>query len=87
MLVGETAKRQAVTNVDRTIASVKRQELTQELNLPASLEILLVLALGKPKEQVVVEALGADGSVKYWRDAAQVHHVPKRALDDLIINH
>ena len=68
------------------IASVKRQELTQELNLPAGYEILLVLALGKPKEQVVVEALGADGSVKYWRDEAQVHHVPKRALDDLIIN-
>jgi nitroreductase len=67
------------------IGSVKRQELAQDLNIPAGYEILLVLALGKPKEQVVIEPLGADGSVKYWRDDAQVHHVPKRALDDLVL--
>jgi nitroreductase len=68
------------------IASVKRQELSQEINIPVGLDILLVLALGKPKEQVVVDPLGADGSVKYWRDETQIHHVPKRALDELIIN-
>ena len=67
------------------IGSVKRQELAQELGLPEGYEILLVLALGKPKEEVVVEALPPDGSVKYWRDEAQVHHVPKRALDELIL--
>lgn len=68
------------------IGSVQRQELSNALNIPARYEILLVLALGKPKEQVVIENLESDGSVKYWRDEAQVHHVPKRALDDLIVN-
>jgi len=38
------------------------------------------------KEEVVIEPLPSDGSVKYWRDAHQVHHVPKRSLEDLIIS-
>ena len=46
---------------------------------------LLVLALGFQKEVRRVETVGADGSVKYWRDAQGVHHVPKRPLEDLLI--
>jgi nitroreductase len=68
------------------IGSVQRQELSQALNIPERYEILLVLALGMPKEEVVIDDLGDDNSVKYWRDEAQVHHVPKRALNDLIVN-
>jgi nitroreductase len=68
------------------IGSVQRAELAEDLGIPMRYEILLVLALGAPKEEVLVEPLPADGSVRYWRDDAQVHHVPKRALDDLIID-
>ncbi len=68
------------------IATVRREELSAALNIPDHLEILLVLALGKPVEQVVVDPLGADGDVRYWRDERQIHHVPKRALDDIIIH-
>lgn len=67
------------------IGSIKRQELSAALGIPPHFEILLVLALGKPKESVQIEPLPADGSVKYWRDEQQGHHVPKRALDDLIL--
>ena len=67
------------------MGSIRRVELAALLHLPPQFEILLTLALGKPKEQVVIEPLGPDGSVKYWRDAQQVHHVPKRALEDIII--
>ena len=38
-----------------------------------------------PRSTVVVEPVGPDGDIKYWRDAEGVHHVPKRALDDLIV--
>jgi len=67
------------------VASIKRDDLRAALDLPEHLEILLVLALGKPAERVVVEEVGPSGDIKYWRDADGVHHVPKRALSDLII--
>lgn len=67
------------------IGSVQRERLRQILTIPERYEILGVLALGKPKETVVVEEIGPEGDVKYWRDAASVHHVPKRRLADLII--
>jgi nitroreductase len=67
------------------LASIKRAELAQDLDIPAHFEILLVIALGVPVEKVVLEAVGEDGDIKYWRDEQDVHHVPKRALDDLII--
>lgn len=67
------------------IGSVKRAELAANLHLPQQFEILLVLALGKPVEQVVVETIGEDGSVRYWRDEQQVHHVPKRKLEEIIL--
>jgi nitroreductase len=67
------------------IGNIRHDELRQALNLPERYEILLVLALGKPVEAVVVESLPADGSVKYWRDDKSVHHVPKRSLAEIIL--
>ena len=67
------------------IASIERQGLCQALEITPQYEILLVLALGKPKETVVIETVGPGGDTKYWRDSKGVHHVPKRALDDIII--
>jgi len=68
------------------IASIRKDALREALDIPARYEILLVLALGKPKEQVQIDPVGTDGDIKYWRDAAQVHHVPKRALNDIILS-
>jgi nitroreductase len=66
------------------IGAIKRDRLREVLHLPEHLAIVLVIALGKPVEEVRIEPMPADGSVKYWRDAAGVHHVPKRALADLL---
>lgn len=66
------------------IASVARKELADALEIPARFEILYVLSLGKPRETVVIDPLGEDGDIKYWRDEQQVHHVPKRSLDEVI---
>ncbi len=68
------------------IGSIQRPGLQAALHIPARYDILLCLALGKPKETVVLEAVGPEGDIKDYRDAAQVHHVPKRSLDDLILN-
>jgi nitroreductase len=67
------------------IGSVQREGLRKALDIPSHYEILLVLALGKPREKVVIETVDQTGDIKYWRDAEGTHHVPKRALDDIII--
>lgn len=69
------------------IYSVKRKELSETLNLPDHLEIVLVLALGVPVEKVVIDPITAEGDIKYWRDEAKIHHVPKRSLKDIVINY
>jgi nitroreductase len=67
------------------IGLIQREQLRQKLAVPAQYEILLVLALGKPREQAVIDEVGPNGDIKYWRDSAGVHHVPKRSLKELIL--
>lgn len=47
--------------------------------------VQLVVAFGKPAEKVVLEKAGADGSLAYWRDEDDVHHVPKLSLEGVLI--
>ena len=67
------------------IGSIDRGELRQVLDIPERYDILLILALGKPRETVVLEELVPGGSVQYYRDADGVHHVPKRSLSELVL--
>lgn len=68
------------------IATIRKEKLRQALRIPDQYEILLVLALGKPKEIVRIETVGPDGNVRYWRDEGGMHHVPKRSLDEIILD-
>lgn len=67
------------------LASIQRDQLRKDLQIAEQFEILLVIALGKPIEQVQIEPV-VDDEIRYWRDAQGVHHVPKRSLDELIID-
>jgi len=67
------------------LASVDRDELRKLLNIPLKFDILLAIALGKPKEKVVLDELLPGADTVYWRDKDDVHHVPKRRLIDIII--
>ncbi len=63
-----------------------RKGLHQALGISLRYQILLVLALGKAKERVVIDPVGPSGDIKYWRDSEGIHHVPKRSLDEIIID-
>jgi nitroreductase len=67
------------------IANIQRKKLHEILGVNENYEILLVIALGKPKEIVVIDEVDKSGSIKYWRDSKQTHHVPKRDLLELIL--
>jgi nitroreductase len=67
------------------LGSIKRDALREVLSLAPELEIVVVIALGKPKETVKIDTVGAAGDIKYWRDPHGVHHVPKRSLEEIII--
>jgi len=67
------------------IGNINRAELTSVLNLNENFEINLVIALGKPKETVVIDEMNLPTDIKYWRDEKEVHHVPKRSLDEIIL--
>ncbi len=67
------------------LGAINHPRLRAALGLADNLKVLLVLALGVPAEEVVLDEVESDGSIKYWRDERGVHHVPKRSADELIV--
>ncbi len=67
------------------VGSIKKEALWEALQVPEELEGLLVLALGKPKEKVLLSTLNPGQDIQYWRDSKKVHHVPKRPLEEVLI--
>ncbi len=67
------------------IGSFKEDRVSQALSLSPDHQPLLVVALGVPREDVVIEPIGPDESIRYYRDESEVHHVPKRSLEDLVV--
>ena len=67
------------------VANINKDGLRKALDIQADFDILLVLALGKPNEEMVIETMGDDGSLQQWWDDKRARHVIKRPLDDLIL--
>ena len=68
------------------IANFKREEAAKALGIDREKYSLdLLLALGKPKEKVVIVPVDESGSTTYYRDENQVHYVPKRKLEDILM--
>jgi nitroreductase len=67
------------------LGNVRKEQLREILGLGEGLAIQLVIALGKPVEEVVLEDVGEAAPTTYYRTEDRVHHVPKRMLEDLVI--
>lgn len=68
------------------IGAINKDKLRQELNIAPELTIMLIIALGEPAEEVVIESTAdTDGNIRYWRDETGNHHVPKRPLNEVIL--
>lgn len=67
------------------LASVDRQAIHNAYMLPDELYVSLVIALGKPAEDVCIDPVTDPDDIEYWRDDSGMHHVPKRALTDIVI--
>ena len=66
------------------IGSAAAEKISEVLKLDDHLEPVLLLGLGVPQDSVVLTV--ADGSVTYYRNENNVHFVPKRPLDEIIID-
>ena len=67
------------------LGAIDRDAIAKDFAIPERYTILLVVALGVPSETCVLEDAKSGGDVTYYRDAASVHHVPKRPLDEIIL--
>ncbi|MDE5420688.1 nitroreductase family protein [Ancylomarina sp. DW003] len=67
------------------LRAFKEKEIREILKISKDYSIIQVVALGKPKEEIVIEEMKNE-DIKYWRDENGVHYVPKRKLDDIIID-
>jgi nitroreductase len=65
--------------------AIDQKRLRTAVDVPAHCDILLVLAIGKPAETIVIETVGSNGDIRYYRDDKNIHHVPKRALAEIIL--
>lgn len=67
------------------ILNFNADKLRRAIALPEKFAPLLVIALGEAAEKIRIEDAGPDGNVNYWRSPDGVHHVPKRKLEDVVL--
>ncbi len=67
------------------IGNFSPAKVAQEMELPETIVPMLIVAFGKPDEKIVITEIGNGQSTKYYRDEQDVHYVPKRKLEDIVL--
>mmetsp|Transcript_8215 Transcript_8215/g.4353 ORF Transcript_8215/g.4353 Transcript_8215/m.4353 type:complete len:193 (+) Transcript_8215:831-1409(+) len=67
------------------VGSINKKKLSKALKIDPHFKILLVIAIGVPAEKVVIETVNTNNNIRYYRCSNDIHHVPKRKLEDIII--
>lgn len=61
------------------------EEVKEKMNFADNLQPMLIIALGKPNENIIITEIENGDSIKYYRDENDTHFVPKRKLNDILI--
>ena len=68
------------------IGNFNPAKISKALELPENLVPMLIVAFGKPDEKIVLTEIDEGESTNYYRDKNDVHYVPKRKLEDIVID-
>ncbi|WAW15346.1 nitroreductase family protein [Peptostreptococcus equinus] len=88
--VGIAAQTIALAARDKGMAvcmfkAFRGKNIKEEFNLDKSINILMVIAIGYPVEEVVTDDIKLGEDIKYYRDEKEIHHVPKFTIDDIVL--
>lgn len=67
------------------IGNFSSESVRKVLGLKETMHPMLIVAFGKPAEKIVITDV-RDCSINYYRDENDVHFVPKRTLQDELLN-
>lgn len=67
------------------IGNFNAEKVKRTLELAEYLVPVLIVAFGEPGEQVVIKEISEGEDTRYYRDEKDVHYVPKRKLEDIIL--
>lgn len=68
------------------IGNYSAKTVKEVLMLEEHLMPVLIVALGKPQEEIKLTEALPGAEIAYYRDVHDIHYVPKRRLADIIIN-
>lgn len=67
------------------IGNFSPEEIKEKLEFSENITPMLIIAIGKPKEKIIIKEIENGESIKYYRDENDIHYVPKRKLKDILI--
>lgn len=67
------------------IGNFSPKKLSETMALPENIIPMLIVAFGKPDENIVLTEVDTGVSLNYYRDEQDTHYVPKRKLKDIVL--
>ena len=67
------------------IGNFSQDEMKKAIGVSENLQPVLVIGIGKPMENIVLTEVSENESMKYYRDENDTHYVPKRKLQDIVV--
>lgn len=67
------------------VRTVNRYKMNEHFNFPENLDLIQVIALGEPLQNVEIVDVNESGDIEYFENDEKDHFVPKRSLSEIVI--